>query len=113
MTRGCWTYGTATSGGRTTRSWPTPCSCTSIASRRGEHWTPACKAVRPGGLLALTLKDGDGEPWSDAKLCAPRWFVYWREEALRDLLSEVGWHVLHLWKVQGRTEPWLHVLCER
>jgi len=70
-------------------------------------------AVRPGGLLALTLKDGDGESWSDAKLGAPRWFVYWREDALRDLLSDVGWRVLDLRKVQGRTEPWLHVLCER
>ena len=74
----------------------------------------AClRAVRPGGFLALTLKDGDGESWSDAKLGAPRWFVYWRENALRDLLSDVGWRVLDLQKVQGRTEPWLHVLCER
>ncbi len=74
----------------------------------------ACRrAVRPGGLFALTLKDGDGESWSDAKLGAPRWFVYWRKDALRDLLSAVGWHVLDLRKVQGRTEPWLHVLCER
>lgn len=74
----------------------------------------AClEAVRPGGLLALTLKDGDGESWSDAKLGAPRWFVYWREEAIRALLSEVGWQVLDLRAVQGRTDPWLHVLCER
>lgn len=74
----------------------------------------ACRqAVRPGGLFALTLKDGDGESWSDAKLGAPRWFVYWREDALRDLLSAVGWHVLDVRIVQGRTEPWLHVLCER
>jgi 2-polyprenyl-3-methyl-5-hydroxy-6-metoxy-1,4-benzoquinol methylase len=75
--------------------------------------TACMQAVRPGGLLAMTLKDGDGESWSQAKLDAPRWFVYWREEALRDLLGDVGWHVLDLRKVQGRTEPWLHVLCQR
>jgi SAM-dependent methyltransferase len=70
-------------------------------------------AVPRGGLLALTLKDGDGESWSVAKLGAPRWFVYWRSEDLQDLLSDVGWRVLKLRKVQGRTQPWLHVLSER
>jgi SAM-dependent methyltransferase len=70
-------------------------------------------AVPRGGLLALTLKDGDGESWSEAKLGSPRWFVYWRSEDLRDLLSDVGWRVLKVRKVQGRTQPWLHVLCER
>lgn len=74
----------------------------------------AClRAVRPGGLLALTLKEGDGESWSNAKLDAPRWFVYWREDALRDLLGGVGWRVLDMQKVHGRSEPWLHVLCQR
>jgi len=64
----------------------------------------ACRqAVRPGGLFALTLKDGDGESWSDAKLGAPRWFVYWREEALRAQLSDAGWRVLDLRQVSGRT----------
>ena len=74
----------------------------------------ACRqAVRPGGLFALTLKDGDGESWSDAKLGAPRWFVYWREEALRAQLSDAGWRVLDLRQVPGRSESWLHALCER
>lgn len=69
-------------------------------------------ATSPGGLLALTLKEGDGEGWSDAKLGVPRWFAYWREKPLRDLLDEVGWRVLELRTVQGRTDRWLHVLCE-
>jgi SAM-dependent methyltransferase len=70
-------------------------------------------ATRPGGLLALTLKEGDGEAWSEAKLGAPRWFCYWREAALRDALTTTGYRVLELCKVQGLTEPWLHVLCQR
>jgi hypothetical protein len=37
----------------------------------------ACHAAtRPDGVLVLTLKEGDGEAWSDAKLGMPRWFVY-------------------------------------
>ena len=70
-------------------------------------------ATRPGGVLALTLKEGDGEAWSEAKLGRPRWFVYWQEDPLRQVLQRVGWRVLELTHVRGRTERWLYVLCER
>lgn len=74
----------------------------------------ACwRATRPKGLLALTLKEGDGEGWSTAKLGKPRWFVYWRRPDLRDALQLAGWRVLKLDRVQGRVEPWLHALCVR
>lgn len=74
----------------------------------------ACHAAtRAGGMLALTLKEGDGEAWSDAKLGAPRWFVYWRPQPLRDALERAGWTVVRLEQVQGRVEPWLRVLCRR
>ncbi len=66
-------------------------------------------AVRPGGVLAVTLKEGDGEGWSTAKLERPRWFTYWREEPLRRLLARSGWTVRALDHVQGETEDWLHV----
>ncbi len=70
-------------------------------------------AVRPGGLLAFTLKEGDGEAWSDAKLSAPRWFVYWRPRPLRDALERTGWTVVRLEQVTGSGEPWLAALCRR
>jgi trans-aconitate methyltransferase len=74
----------------------------------------ACHAAtRAGGMLALTLKEGDGEAWSDAKLGAPRWFVYWRPQPLRDALERAGWKVVRLEQVQGRVEPWLNALCRR
>ena len=74
----------------------------------------ACHAAtREGGLLALTLKEGDGEAWSTAKLDAPRWFVYWRTGDLRDVLENVGWQILQVDRVTGRYEPWLHALCQR
>jgi SAM-dependent methyltransferase len=70
-------------------------------------------ATRPDGALALTLKEGDGEAWSDAKLGMPRWFVYWREGPLRQALTDAEWTVVRLDHVQGRLEPWLHALCRR
>lgn len=74
----------------------------------------ACqRATRPDGVLALTLKEGDGEAWSEAKLSSPRWFVYWREGPLRRALADAGWTVVRLNHVEGRLEPWLHALCRR
>lgn len=68
-------------------------------------------AVRDGGLLAVTLKEGDGSAWSDAKLGLPRHFTYWREAGVRAGLQETGWEVLSLTHAHGRTEPWLFVLA--
>ena len=60
------------------------------------------RATRPDGVLALTLKEGDGEAWSEAKLGSPRWFVFWREGPLRRALSDAGWTVVMLSHVEGR-----------
>ena len=51
-------------------------------------------ATRAGGLLAMSLKEGDGEEWSmHGQVQAPRRFVYWREAPLRAVLSGAGWRV--------------------
>jgi hypothetical protein len=70
-------------------------------------------AVRPGGMLVATFKEGDGEAWSEAKLGAPRWFVYWREPELRAVLERTGWQVERIDHVDGSTEPWLQAVCHR
>jgi len=71
----------------------------------------ARQAVADGGVLAVTLKEGDGEAWTEAKLGRPRHFTYWREPAVRAALLETGWQVLTLEHVAGRVEPWLFVLA--
>ncbi|HEY8730315.1 MAG TPA: methyltransferase domain-containing protein [Acidothermaceae bacterium] len=68
-------------------------------------------AVAAGGVLAVTLKVGDGEAWSTAKLGLPRFFTYWREPAVRVLLEAAGWIVDSIDDVDGNTEPWLYVLA--
>jgi SAM-dependent methyltransferase len=69
--------------------------------------------TRPGGLLHLTLKEGDGEGWSThGDVAAPRYFTYWREEALRQALADAGWSVEHLAEHE-HDEAWLEVLATR
>jgi predicted TPR repeat methyltransferase len=71
----------------------------------------ASRAVRAGGLLAFTVKEGDGEAWSTAKVGRPRFFNYWREPALLELLLATGWEPLSVQHVQGLTELWMNVIC--
>lgn len=67
-------------------------------------------AVRPGGLLALTLKEGDGEEWSSHKVELPRHFTYWRLEPLRDVLVGAGWEPVVLERTAATYGPWLRSL---
>jgi 2-polyprenyl-3-methyl-5-hydroxy-6-metoxy-1,4-benzoquinol methylase len=70
-------------------------------------------AVPPGGLLAISLKEGDGEEWSSHKVELPRHFVYWREEPLRAVLSEAGWAPVVVEHLATPHEPWLVSLSRR
>ncbi|CAB4708586.1 MAG: methyltransferase domain-containing protein [Actinobacteria bacterium] len=72
-------------------------------------------AVRPDGLLAATLKEGDGDLWSThGTIDTPRRFVLWREEPLRAALHDAGWSVESVGHRIGiRDTPWLEVVARR
>jgi SAM-dependent methyltransferase len=67
-------------------------------------------ATAPGGFLAFTLKEGDGEAWSEHKLGVPRHFTYWREPAVRAALDRASWPDASIDHVSGR-ENWLYVIA--
>jgi SAM-dependent methyltransferase len=70
-------------------------------------------AVVPSGWLGFTLKEGDGEGWSYAKLGLPRHFTYWRETDIRDRLVLSGWTVTYLRHQEGWQEPWIFLIARR
>ncbi len=57
------------------------------------------------------MKEGDGEAWTRAKLAAPRYFTYWREEALTAELRAAGWKTVSVERVEAR-ERWINCVCE-
>ena len=67
-------------------------------------------ATVPNGVLAFTLKEGDGAAWTEHKLGLPRHFTYWREPAVRAALHRAGWPDASIDHVAGG-EGWLHVLA--
>jgi len=83
------------------------------ATQLAEALRKAAEAVGPEGLLAFTVKEGDGEAWSTAKIGRPRYFAYWREPTLRAHLATTGWTPVKVRRVQGRSEPWLYFICRQ
>lgn len=47
-------------------------------------------ALNANGKFAFTLKQGEGEGWSEEKLGAPRFFRYWTEPQIREVLESTG-----------------------
>ena len=70
-------------------------------------------SVEPGGVLAATVKEGDGFGWSSHKLGLPRYFTYWRPAPLHTLLEQHGWRVEWLERRSGAHDDWLLVVATR
>ncbi|WP_310964608.1 class I SAM-dependent methyltransferase [Nocardioides terrisoli] len=68
--------------------------------------------TRPGGVLFLSVKEGDGEAWSThGKVAAPRHFTYWREQPLREVLAGAGWTVEVVNQTESARDRWLDVVA--
>jgi SAM-dependent methyltransferase len=80
-----------------------------------EVLTRLAAVTRPGGVLHVSVKEGDGEAWSThGAVAAPRLFVYWREGPLRDALEQAGWEVVEVGHSDGlRGDVWLDVLARK
>ncbi len=63
--------------------------------------------IKLGGYLAFSVKLGDGEEWSDHKMGGPRYFRYWQEDELLNLLVEQGYEAIDVRSTSDG--KWLHV----
>jgi SAM-dependent methyltransferase len=70
-------------------------------------------ALAPGGRLAFTVKQGDGEEWSTAKLGAARYFCYWQAEPLRDSVIAAGFASAQVTRWTAASgQPFLAVIAD-
>ena len=72
-------------------------------------------ALSPGGTFAFTLKQGEGEEWSEEKLGAPRFFTYWTDEQIRAALTSTGFDDISVWgdRVGARDVKWLQIIAKK
>ncbi len=48
------------------------------------------------GILAFSLKQGEGEEFSEEKLGKPRYYCYWTREKIQSLLEAIGFEVFSI-----------------
>lgn len=65
-------------------------------------------SVSDSGVMAFTIKEGDGDGWTDVKLEVPR---HWRAPAVRAALHDADWEPISLDHVPGHGEDWLFALA--
>jgi SAM-dependent methyltransferase len=72
--------------------------------------------TRPGGLLGMSLKEGDGEGWSThGTISGPRHFTYWRAADVEAVVRGAGWDDVVVRQGFGgdRGETWLELSAVR
>jgi len=66
--------------------------------------------LKPDGLLAFSVKEGEGDGWVDDYLGGPRYFYFWQAPELEKITSECGFSIIDITKRTGtRDNKWLHV----
>ena len=72
--------------------------------------------TRPGGVLRVSLKEGDGDGWSThGTVRNPRHFTFWRAGALEDVVAGAGWSSVSVRSGIAGTqgETWLELSAAR
>jgi SAM-dependent methyltransferase len=72
--------------------------------------------TRPGGLLLMSLKEGDGDCWSThGTISGPRHFTYWRAADAKAVVRAAGWVDVVVRQALGgdRGETWLELSAVR
>lgn len=72
-------------------------------------------ALNLNGVLAITLKQGEGEAWQSNKGMAPRFFNFWSEEAITELFRQVGFDSVETWvdASDGSGTAWIMVIARK
>lgn len=73
----------------------------------------AYDSLKQNGFFVFSLKEGDGAEWSEAKLNSPRYFIYWSETDLRDVLSGFDFRDIELSKRDSGRDKWLQVIAKK
>lgn len=72
-------------------------------------------ALSDNGRLSFSLKQGEGESWSEDKLGAPRFFCYWTRDQLELLLQKTGFMRIQIEddSLGQNGTKWLHVVAAK
>lgn len=75
-----------------------------------QTFTKIHRSLKPGGLLAFSLKIGVGEETSYHKMDAPRYFHFWQPDEVRKECEAAGYEIESLEVADGK---WLMVILRK
>jgi ubiquinone/menaquinone biosynthesis C-methylase UbiE len=67
------------------------------------------RALKPGGVLYLSLKEGEGEKWERRE--GDRFFTFFRVEEIHALLADAGFGLLEEWIDHTSKVTWINLLA--
>lgn len=72
-------------------------------------------SLKENGILAFSVKQGNGSKWTDEKLGSPRFFQYWQPEALKQLITSHGfeWATMLEGETSLRNASWLYIIAKK
>ena len=70
-------------------------------------------ALKPGGRFAFSVKQGQGEEWTDYKISSPRYLHYYTEQDLRIYLKQAGLIASNAEHVKTKRSTWIHVIATK
>lgn len=71
-------------------------------------------SLNTNGKFAFTLKQGEGEGWSEKKLGAPRFFCYWTESQIREVLESIGFGDIEIsYDRVAANATWLQIVARK
>lgn len=73
-------------------------------------------SLSDNGRFALSLKQGDGEAWSEEKLGAPRYFCYWNRAEIEPMLHQAGFAKVEVGDFDStghNNAKWLHIIAAK
>ena len=72
-------------------------------------------ALKPGGLFAFSVKIGEGAGWSHAKLKDARFYTYWQEQPLKEMLESQGFAIKYFETAETGhdNQHWFHVVASK
>lgn len=72
------------------------------------------RVLLPGGVFGLGMIEGDTEGYRENPgVTLPRWFSYYTEEELRNLLAESGFGVAYFDRFRPKTKNYLHFISTK
>jgi ubiquinone/menaquinone biosynthesis C-methylase UbiE len=69
------------------------------------------RILKPGGVLYISLKEGQGEEWDTRK--GARFFTYYQADEVKSLLESAGFEITELKVNPGESHPWINIFAQK